>query len=154
MGDWLRHITLNAQAKTGFGPQLVVWFLIALVSLVVGLVFLCVAAFVWLANRYDGVTAGLILAGLFLAIAILAVIAGVIARRRNIERAQLALAARSRAAWLDPKFLTIGIEIGRTVGWRRLITLAAAGLVAAGIAKEWSGAREKNAESSDPGPED
>jgi hypothetical protein len=144
MGDWLRHIALNAKAKTGFGPQLIVWFLIALVSLGLGLVFLCVAAFVWLANRYDGVTAGLILAGLFLAIAIIAAIAGLLARRRNIERARLELAARSQAAsWLDPKLLAVGLQIGRTLGWRRIITLAAAGLVAAGVAKEWHGSAER-----------
>ncbi|HEY2229184.1 MAG TPA: phage holin family protein [Xanthobacteraceae bacterium] len=140
MADWLRHITLNAQAKTGFGPQLIVWFLIALTSLGLGLVFLCVAAFVWLAHRYDGVTAGLVLAGFFLIVAIIAAFAGLLARRRNRERARLELAARSRAAsWLDPKLLAVGLEIGRTIGWRRIVTLAAAALVAAGVAKEWSG---------------
>ena len=139
MADWLRHITLNAQAKTGFGPQLIVWFLIALISLGLGLVFLSVAAFVWLAHRYDGVTAGLVLAGLFLLVAIIAALAGLMARRRNIERSRRELAARSQTGWLDPKLLAAGLEIGRTIGWRRIITLAAAGLVAAGVAKEWSG---------------
>jgi hypothetical protein len=147
MGDWLRHIALNAKARTGFGPQLIVWFLIALVSLALGLGFFCTAAFVWLARRYDAVTAGLMLGGLFLAIALIAAIAGWLARRRNIERARLELAARSHAGWLDPKFLAIGIEIGRTLGWRRLMTLAAAGILAAGAAKEWFGSGEKRPES-------
>ncbi len=119
MGDWLRHIALNAKAKTGFGPSLVVWFSVALVALGLGLVFLSVAAFVWLANRTDAVTAGLILAGVFLLIAIVAAFAGWIARLRNIERARRELAARSQAGWFDPKYLAVGIEIGRTLGWRR-----------------------------------
>ena len=92
---------------------------VALVSLGLAAGFLCVAAFVWLAGRYDAVTAGLILAGVFLLIAIIAAFAGWIARLRNIERARRELAARSHAGWLDPKFLAVGIEIGRTLGWRR-----------------------------------
>jgi hypothetical protein len=146
MGDWLRHIMLNAKARTGFGPQLVVWFLIAMVSLALALGFLCTAAFVWLASRTDTVTAGLILGGVFLLVAIIAAVAGWIARLRNIERARRELAARSHANWLDPKFLAVGIEIGRTLGWRRIMTLAAVGLLAAGLGKEWFGSGEKKSE--------
>jgi hypothetical protein len=152
MGDWLRRIALNAKAKSGFGPQLVVWVLIAAVSLTLALGFLCAAAFVWLANRYDAVTAGLILAGVFLAIAIIAAVAAAMAQRRNRERARLELAARSHAGWLDPKLLAVGIEIGRTLGWRRIIALAAAGILAAGAAREWFASGEKS-ESRGPGPE-
>ena len=150
MGDWLRHIALNAKAKTGFGPSLVVWFSVALVALGLGLVFLCVAAFVWLADRTGTVTAGLILAGTFLLIAIVAAFAGWIARLRNIERARRELAARSHAGWFDPKFLAVGIEIGRTLGWRRIMTLAALGVLAAGLGKEWFAAGAKGSESRDP----
>jgi hypothetical protein len=146
MGDWLRHIALNAKARTGFGPALIVWFLIALVALALALGFFCAAAFVWLASRYDAVTAGLMLGGVFLLVAIVAAIAGWLAQRRNMERARLALAARSHGGWLDPKFLAVGIEIGRTLGWRRLMTLAAAGILAAGAAKEWFGSGEKRSE--------
>jgi Putative Actinobacterial Holin-X, holin superfamily III len=150
MGDWLRHIALNAKAKTGFGPSLVVWFSVALVGLGLGLVFLCVAAFVWLADRTDAVTAGLILTGLFFLIAIVAAFAGRIARLRNIERARRELAARSHAGWFDPKFLAVGIEIGRTLGWRRIVTLAAVGLMAAGLGKEWFGSGERKPDSREP----
>jgi hypothetical protein len=151
MGDWLRHIALSAKAKTGFGPQLVVCFVIAAVSLAVALVFLCAAAFVWLASRTDAVTAGLLLGGVFLLVAIIAAFAGWIARLRNMERARRELAARSHAGWLDPKFLAVGIEIGRTLGWRRIMTLAAVGFLAAGLGKEWIGAVGKKSESRDPG---
>jgi hypothetical protein len=150
MGDWLRHIALNAKAKTGFGPSLVVWFSVALVALGLGLVFLCVAAFVWLADRTGTVTAGLILAGVFLLIAIVAAFAGWIARLRNIERARRELAARSHAGWFDPKYLAVGIEIGRTLGWRRIMTLAAVGVLAAGLDKEWFAAGAKSSESREP----
>jgi hypothetical protein len=150
MGDWLRHITLNAKARTGFGPALVVWFLIALLALGLALVFLSIAVFVWLANRTDAVTAGLILTGVFLLIAMVAAFAGWLARLRNIERARRELAARSQAGWLDPKFLSVGIEIGRTLGWRRIMTLAAVGVLAAGLGKEWFATGAKGSENREP----
>jgi hypothetical protein len=140
MGDWLRHIALSAKARTGFGPALVVWFAIVLVSLVLALGFFCAAAFVWLASRYDGVSAGLILGGGFLLLALLAAFAAWLTRRHNIARARLELAARSQSGWLDPKLLTVGLEIGRTIGWRRIATLAAVAFLAAGLGKEWLGA--------------
>jgi Ca2+/Na+ antiporter len=149
MSDWLRHIALNARARTGFGPQVIVWIAVTVVSLALALGFLSAAAFLWLASRYDAVTAGLILGGIFLLLAIIAAVACWIARLRNMERARRELAAQSHASWLDPKFLGVGIEIGRTLGWRRLITLAAVGLFAAGVGKEWFGSGEKKSENGD-----
>jgi membrane protein implicated in regulation of membrane protease activity len=138
MGDWLQHIALKARSRTGFGPVPVIGYLIAGLSLVIALGFLCAAVFVWLANHYDSVTAGLILAGAFLLIALFALAAAYFARRRNQERARLELAARSQPGWLDPKYLTIASEIGRAVGWRRIAMLAAVGFLAAGLGREWS----------------
>jgi purine-cytosine permease-like protein len=146
MGDWIRHIALRAQAKSGFSPQLVVWFLIAAVSLVLALGFLCAAGFVWLVSRTDAITASLIFGGAFLLIAIVAAVVGWMARLRNMERARRELAERSQAGWFDPKFLTIGLQVGRVLGWRRVVTLAAAGLLAAGLAKEWLGSGDRKRE--------
>jgi uncharacterized membrane protein len=149
MGDWLRHIALNAKARSGFGPQLVVCFLVAAVSLALALGFLCAAAFVWLAGRTDVITASLIMAGGFVLIAVIAAIASWIARLRNMERARRELAERSQAGWFDPKFLAVGLEIGRTLGWRRVVTLAAVGLLAAGLGKEWLGSGTRKPEAQD-----
>jgi hypothetical protein len=149
MGDWLRHIALSAKARSGFGPQLVFWFLIAGVSLVLALGFLGAAVFVWLASRTDPMTASLIMAGGLALVALIAAVAGWIARLRNMERARRELAERSHAGWLDPKFLTIGLEIGRALGWRRVVTLAALGLLAAGLGKEWFGSGARKPEDPD-----
>ena len=140
MSDWLQHLALRAKSKTGFGPGIVVCFLVALLSLVIAVGFLCAAVFVWLASLYDAVTAGLILAGVFLLIAILALATAYFSRRRNMERARLELAARSQPGWLDPKYLSLGLQVGRAVGWRRIAMLAAAGFFAAGLGREWRGA--------------
>jgi hypothetical protein len=149
MGDWLRHIALNAKARSGFGPQLVVCILVAAVSLALALGFLCAAAFVWLASRTDVITASLIMAGGLVLIAAIAALAGWIARLRNMERARRELAERSQAGWFDPKFLAVGLEIGRTLGWRRVVTLAAVGLLAAGLGKEWFGSRARKPDTPD-----
>src|SRR5690242_5494762 len=103
MSGWLRHLALTAQARTGFGPQIIVWSVIAAVAAIVALIFLCIAAFLWLADRYDAVIAGLLLGSFFILVALIALLAGMLARRRNRERARLELAARSQASWLDPK---------------------------------------------------
>jgi hypothetical protein len=139
MSGWLRHFALNAQVRTGFDSQVVVWAIIATVASTVALVFLLTAAFVWLADRYDALTAGLVLGGIFVLIALIAVIACTVTRRRNMERARLELAARSsaNANWLDPKLLGVGFQIGQAIGWRKLAAMAAVGVVAAGLAKEW-----------------
>ena len=141
MSGWLRHFALSAQVRTGYSSQVVVWAVIAIVAATVALVFLLIAAFVWLADRYGSLTAGLVLGGVFIVVALIALIACVVTRRRNMERARLELAARNSAGagWLDPKLLGVGFQIGQAIGWRKLAALAAVGLLSAGLAKEWFG---------------
>lgn len=62
-------------------------------------------------------------------------------RRRMMERAQLQLAAKKAQPWIDPRLLAIGLEIGRAIGWKKGLSFAAAGVIAAGIAREWSAHR-------------
>jgi prepilin signal peptidase PulO-like enzyme (type II secretory pathway) len=81
--------------------------------------------------------AGVVIGCAFAVIALIAVLACVMSRRRNMEQARVELAARS-GSWFDPKFLTVAAEIGQTIGWRRLASLAALGILAAGVTKEWS----------------
>jgi hypothetical protein len=138
MSGWIRHFALNAQARTGFSTQVVVWSVIAAIAAMVALVFLCIAAFIWLADRYDAVIAAVLLGFFFVLLALIALLAGMLARRRNQARARLELAARSNAGWLDPKLMAVGLQVGQAIGWRRLASLAAVALVAAGLAKEWS----------------
>jgi len=141
MSGWLRYFTLNAQALTGFSPQVAVWAAVAVVAAIVAAVFLLVAAFIWLAQRYDALTAGLVLGGVFVLVALIAFLVCLITRRRNVTRARLELAARDSAGtgFLDPRLLGVGLQIGQAIGWRRIIALAAVGVLAAALAKEWVG---------------
>ena len=137
MGGWLHYFTLKAQARAGVSSLVVVWGVIAAVAAVVALVFLLTAAFIWLADRYTALTADLVLGGVFLLVALIALVACLLVRSRNMERARIELAARSSTSFLDPKLMAMGLQIGQAIGWRRLVSLAAVGVLAAGLAKEW-----------------
>jgi O-antigen/teichoic acid export membrane protein len=137
MSGWLRHFVLSAQARTGFSTHVLVWSVIAAVAATAAFIFLCIAAFLWLADRYDPIIAGVLLGFFFVLVALLALLVGLLVRRRNMERARLELAARSQASWLDPKLMGVGFQVGQAIGWRRLASLAAVALLAAGLAKEW-----------------
>ena len=140
MSGWLRHYVLSAQARTGFGPQIVICAVVATVASMAALIFLTIAAFIWLADRYDALIAGLVLAGVFILVALIAIVALLIARRRNMERARLELAAHSsNANWLDPKLMATAFQVGQAIGWRRLASLAAVAVLAAALAREWTG---------------
>jgi hypothetical protein len=155
MSGWLRYFTLNAQARTGFSSQVAVWGAIAVVAAVVAAVFLLVTAFIWLAQRYDSLTAALALGSVFIVVALIAFLACLITRRRNVARARLELAARNSAGtgFLDPKLLGVGLQIGQAIGWRRIIALGAVGVLAAVIAKEWRGGDDGGAADDTPPPE-
>jgi hypothetical protein len=153
MSDLFRHIALKAKARSGFGPSLVGWLTVIVVSLIFAAAYISVAAFIALASRFDGVVAGLALGGFFVVVAGIAALAAYVTRLRNRERAARELAAEGRASFFDPamlspSMLSAALEIGRTVGWRRIMMLAAAGLLAAGLGREWS---SRGAKPKDPG---
>ena len=139
MSSWFRHIALMAQAKTGASASFFVVILVAVLAVVAALLSFWLAAYAWLANRFGGVKGGLILGGVCVLIALIAMLVAWAARARNAERAKRELAERRRASLVDPGFIPIALKIGQALGWRRLATLAALGVFAAGIAREWFG---------------
>src|SRR5215467_1644057 len=142
MGGWRRYLELQARAKIGLSSGLVVWALLAVVFGVLTAGFVLLIAFIWLAERYGALTAALVLAGLFLLVTIIAGISCLWSRRRTIEQAELALAARRNAIWLDPKVLGGTIQVSRAVGWRKLVPLLAVGMLDAGVVFGMVWARE------------
>jgi hypothetical protein len=133
-----REIRLAIQAKSGTSAAVLVWMGVLLFALLTAFVFLCVAGYAWLALRYDSVIAGLIMAGFFLVLAIVAAIISALLRRRVRERAILARAARAHApSWLlDPRILNTAIAAGRSFGWQRIIPVALLGFMVAQWARE------------------
>jgi len=155
MRGWLRYFALNAQVRTGVSAGVLVLAIIAAAAAAAAVVFLLVAAFVWLADVYDSLIAGVVLGCAFALIALIALIACLMTRRRNMERARLELAARSSTtSWLDPKLVAVGVQIGQAIGWRRLAALGALAVLAGAAAKEWSGRDKPSADDDEAEPED
>ena len=146
--NWLRDLALSVQARSGVTPGLFVWIFVAAFALSTAFVFLCVAAYIWLAQQFGGIYAGLIVAGFFILVALIAAIVAVATRRRARERAILERAARAHASssWLlDPKILATAMQAGRAVGWQRIVPLALLGFLAA----QWAFGRQPDTDKDD-----
>jgi hypothetical protein len=136
LDDALEELTRLFRAKTGLSGLLVALAALVAVSLVFTIIFLCVAAYLWLSLRYDSLTAALTLGCSFLFLTLAFAVACVVQRRRTMARAR---AAAPRTWWADPKLMAIGLEIGRRIGWRRLVPLAVVSVLAAGLTRSRPG---------------
>jgi len=134
-----REITLFVQARSGLSTTVVVSGVIIMAALLIAFAFLCVAAYAWLRVQFGAIFAGLIMAGIFAVIAVVAAIVCASARRRAREQAILARAERAHSpSWLfDPKVLGAAVEAGRTIGWQRIVPVALLGFLAAQWAREY-----------------
>ena len=105
---------------------------VAALALLIAAGFLCAAAFVVVLESYGPVVACLVLAGIFILVAI---IAGVIYTVHKRQMAARARERRARAPHLlaDPLVLTTGLQLARSIGLKRLIPLLAIGGVALGF---------------------
>jgi hypothetical protein len=137
--SWMRDIALAVQVRIGASPALFVWVVIIAVASLTAFVFLCVTAYDWLVLETSSIVAGLVMAGAFVLIAVIGIVVCVLIRRRARERAILERAARARApSWLlDPKVLAAAVQVGRTLGWQRIVPIALLGVLAALWAREY-----------------
>src|SRR5580700_7441016 len=134
----MHDMVLAVQTRTGITTTFIVWMIVVALAAVTAFAFLCVAAYDWLSLHMASVYAGLVIAAIFMVIAIVGMVICLLARRRARERAILARAARAHApSWLlDPKILATAVQIGRSLGWQRVIPLALIGIMAAQWARE------------------
>jgi hypothetical protein len=136
--SWMRDIALAIQARSGTTPAVVVWIAIVAFAALTTFVFLCIAAYDWLALQAGSIIAGLIMAGVFLLIAIIGLIVCAVLRKRAKERAILERAAKAHApSWLlDPRIMSAAVQIGREIGWQRIVPVALLGFMAAQWTRE------------------
>jgi hypothetical protein len=138
--SWMHDVTLAVQVRSGASPALFVWVAVLALAAFTAFAFLCVAGYDWLAVQLGSIFAALVMAGAFLLIVLLAAIMAAASRRRAKERAILERAARARASssWLlDPKFLATAVQVGRSLGWERLVPMALLGVLAAQWARQY-----------------
>jgi hypothetical protein len=135
---WVHDIELAIQARSGASPALFEWIAVTAVALLAAFVFLCIVADLWLTQQFGAIVAGLIMAGVLLVVAATTGVIGAVARRRARERAILERAARAQTpSWLlDPKFLATAVQVGRSLGWQRIVPIALVGFLAAQWARE------------------
>jgi hypothetical protein len=140
-----RELILFIQAKTGATFSLVVWFGLVALAAPTAFVFLCVALYDWVALQLNNVFAGLIVAGFFMAVAAIGVVAAMMARRNARNRAILERAARAQAPsrLLDPKIIGLALQAGRRIGWQRVLPIALLALVTA----QWARAYQSRSDS-------
>ncbi len=134
-----REVTLAIQARNGASAAGMIWLAVMLLALLTAFAFLCVAGYAWFAVQFGNIYAGLVMTGIFVAIALLAALVSALIRRRVRERAILARAAKAHApSWLlDPKILGVAAEAGRTIGWQRIVPVALLAFMAAQWAREY-----------------
>jgi uncharacterized membrane protein len=137
--SWTREITLAIQARSGASAALFLCIAVAAAAALTAFVFLCIAGYDWFAIQFGSIFAALLMTAIFAAVAIIAALAGRVARQRAQERAILERAARARAGagLLDPKLLTLAVQVGRSVGWQRVVPVALFGFMAAQWLREY-----------------
>jgi hypothetical protein len=130
-----RMFALAIKAKTGTSQTAVLLVVVAAIGSAVAFVFACLIAYILLEQRYGRIEAAVALALAFFAVAVVAIIAAVFERRRAVRRAKAELAARTSALLSDPRLLTAGFQVARSIGWRKVVPLVVVGLLAAGLTR-------------------
>jgi uncharacterized membrane protein len=138
----MHDMVLAVQTRTGITTSFIAWLIVVALAALTAFAFLCVAAYDWLSLQMSSVYAGLVMAAVFVLIAVIGLVICLLARRQARERAILERAARAHApSWLlDPKILGIAMQAGRTLGWERIIPVALLGLLAA----QWARGRKSD----------
>ena len=95
--------------------------------------FLCAAAFVYVLQTYGAIQACLTGAGIFLILALVAAVIYVKHRKRARARAAEAARSAARSALADPMLVSVGIQVIRAIGIKKLIPILAVGGLALGL---------------------
>jgi hypothetical protein len=134
----MHDLVLAVQTRTGITRSFIIWEIVVALMAFTAFAFLCVAAYDWLSLQVSSVYAALVMAAVLALIASIGIVVCLWTRRRARARAILERAARAHApSWLlDPKILATAVQVGRSLGWQRVIPLALVGIMAAQWARE------------------
>lgn len=118
-----------------------VWGGIAAAAGVAGLLFLSVGGFLWLSQRYDPITACLVLGIAYVVLAAVALTVVAIVRSGRRKKAPPPAPAQP-PWWTDPVTIVTALQLARTIGIARILPIAILGAVVAGFAMERSSKQE------------
>jgi hypothetical protein len=136
---WMHEITLAFQARSGVTVGLFVGLGVAVLAALTAFAYLTVAGYTWFAIQFGSVFAALLMTGIFLLIAVIAAVSAIASRNSAKQRAVLERAAHAHSgSWLlDPKIVGTAVQLGRSLGWQRLLPVALLGFMAAQWAREY-----------------
>ena len=120
---------LDAAVKTS------AWSAVAVAAALTMLGFLCAALFLYLQNWRGPIVACLILAGAFLLVVLIAIVAIALLRQRLARLARARAQANQAAGqWLrDPVVVTTALQLARTLGLRRAAPMLLLGAFVVGL---------------------
>jgi plasmid replication initiation protein len=128
----LADVVSDLKSRIAAARKVLAWGALAAAAGLIGLIFLLIALFIWLSERYDTITGCIAFGVIFVLVAALATPAFVAARRRALIRNEASRARASQMTWLlDPAVVASAIDVVRAVGGRRT-TMLLVGLLAAG----------------------
>jgi tellurite resistance protein TehA-like permease len=107
------HPIARLRHKIDLTVKTTVCGLVVLMAVLVALGFLCAALFMWLAQSYGAITAALVLAGVFIFVALVAVLVAVLMRRHEPPPPP---PPNMGALFNDPAMLMAAFDVVRTFG--------------------------------------
>jgi hypothetical protein len=119
----------NLKHKVDLALKTTVGGIVAGAAVLVALGFFAAAAYMWLARRYDSISAALVMGGAFICIALIAVIVILILRGRKPPPPP----PRKAPLWADPVLLATVLDITRTLGRKRMTVAVLVGAFAVGL---------------------
>ena len=137
MSHWLHYLELKVKARFGLTSTALVWAVVAAIGAAITFGFIVLTIGIWIAERYSPMTSAVVLGAVFLTLTVVAVFSCISEHKRTMEEAKQALALKSNIPWATPQTLATGLQIGRAVGWRKILPLLAIGVVATGVTREW-----------------
>lgn len=138
----------EVKGRLDAGVKAFIWGVVAASAAAAAVGLLCAALFIWIDGRFGPIWACVALAGVFLLVVGIAIAVIVAIRRRQARR--LAVRKQSAATLLrDPEVLTLALQVGRTLGFKRALPLALLGAFLVGVVLSRSASRERKASPSD-----
>lgn len=135
-----RHlIWLAVKAKTGASRTAFVLAGIAALCSVAGATFLLVALYVFLTRHYGALESACALALALLALSGIIAMMVSIVMKRTAEQARAEIAQTRNAILSDPGMVAAGMQIGRSIGWQRIVPIAVIGLLVFGLSRTMAG---------------